>query len=96
MRQGTLRAIAQRSGRAVSTVHQLARAGLIPGYRGNRAGVPSELAEPFALVLRHGAYTHRLIHAMCHDPHAARAAGEALVTLADAQIAYQQQETVSM
>lgn len=92
MKRLTLRMIAERSGRSHSMVHVMARAGLLPGYQGEREGVPVELAEPFALVMRHGAYTSRLAEAMRDDPRAARAAGEALVSLADAQIARQEQQ----
>lgn len=92
----TIREVARVAGRAPDVASRMARAGMLPGYsttRTRRADIPRELAEPFAMVLRTGAYSRELATAMRENPDAAVAAVEALATLVRAAVAEQQRST---
>jgi hypothetical protein len=86
----SLRELAVACGRSVNTVNSLARQGLIPGYRGARSGIPRELGEQAALVLRNGAASPVLAQLLRSDPASALATGEAIAALARAQLELQE------
>ena len=84
----TLREIAREAGRPVSVAHSLARAGLVPGYRGAGARQPAQIPDAIAadviVVLRLAVCSSRFVELMKSDPAAAREGVDALERLVSA------------
>lgn len=81
----TLREIARVSGRPLGHVTQMARDGLLPGYKSTPrrpAKVPNDVAEAFIAVLRSGLSSPRLAQLMKEDPQGVLRLAEDLASVA--------------